>query len=325
VLVGTPGSVGVRTVKGRGFYYRQFYDAQRRKAADYIGAVNNPDAERRAAAIREQIDLSAALAKEARTLAERGYVRADSRTGAILASFANHGLFRAGATLIGSHAYGALLNEVGVCAAAFATEDIDLARGGPLSLGETGKEKVAFAQVLKDSTVPLCPVPGFAPAAPPTSYKAPGRDHLRVDLIVPSGGSEITTKAVPELTAHAIALPHLRALLERPMETVLLTREGVIAIRVPRPAAFVWHKMQLPVLRAESDKKRKDILQASVLFAVLSEDAPEALESAYASLSAPARKRVLTGATQVLRSLGPTPHERAIELMAELIPATRRR
>ncbi|MBX3205398.1 MAG: hypothetical protein KF764_10035 [Labilithrix sp.] len=323
VLVGTPGSVGVRQVKGRGFYYRQFYDAAGRKSAQYIGPVRSPEAEARAEAIRSQIALATALAKEARGLAERGYVRADARTGAIVASFANHGLFRAGATLIGSHAYGALLNELGVRAAAFMTEDIDLARGARLALGERGEQKVAFADVLEASTVPLVPVPALSPNIPSTSYK--GRERLRVDLLVPSGGAEVGIKAVPELGAHATALPHLRALLEEPIESVLLTREGATAIRVPRPEAFVWHKMQLPSLRGASDKKRKDVLQASVLFAVLAEDAPDALAESLAALSAPARRRLVDGATQALRLIEATPHERALELLVDLVPALRRR
>src|SRR4051812_14760503 len=93
VLVGSPGSVGVRRVKGREFYYRQFYDAQGRKAAEYIGAVGDRDAEERASAVREQIVIAASLARDARTLTRHGYVRTDTRAGAIIASFANHALF----------------------------------------------------------------------------------------------------------------------------------------------------------------------------------------------------------------------------------------
>ena len=117
VLVGTPGSVSVRAVNGRPYLYRQFYDAEGRKAAQYIGASDDGAAARRAEAIREQIALTKALVKDGRLLAERGYVRTDARTAAIVAVLANRGLFRAGAVLVGSHAYGALLNDLGVRAA----------------------------------------------------------------------------------------------------------------------------------------------------------------------------------------------------------------
>jgi hypothetical protein len=52
VLVGTPGSVDIRTVRGSSFYYRQFYDALGRKRAEYIGPVGNASAEARARSTR---------------------------------------------------------------------------------------------------------------------------------------------------------------------------------------------------------------------------------------------------------------------------------
>ncbi len=199
VLVGTPGSVGVREVNGSRFYYRQYYDPQGKKRAEYVGPVAEAGAEERVAALRSRIEVTNALVKDARLLAQRGYARVDTRTNAIVASLANHGIFRGGGLLVGSHAYGALLNELGVRAAAFTTEDVDVARGEPLDIATTSGEVVSFAQMLADSTIPLQPVPSLKRTAPSTSYKPPGADRLRVDLLVPARGREITTRAVPEL------------------------------------------------------------------------------------------------------------------------------
>ena len=317
VLVGTPGSVGTRAVNGRQFLYRQFYDAEGKKAAQYIGSAEDRQAALRAEAIGAQIMLTKALVKDARLLTERGYVRTDARTNAIVAVLSNRGLFRAGAVLVGSHAYGALLNDLGVRAAAFATEDVDIARGDRLELALA--EGDDFATMLADSTVPLSPVPGFDRKTPTTSYKAPGKDRLRVDLLVPSTSGEVSTRAVPELGAHATALPHLRYLLTGAHEAVLLGREGVIPVRVPRPEAFAWHKMLVSQLRtATSEKRAKDILQAAVLFAVLAEDAPDALEAAFAAVPRTARTATRSGARLVLAQLSKIGHERASELMQEL-------
>jgi hypothetical protein len=318
VLVGTPGSVGTREVNGRRFLYRQFYDAEGRKAAQYIGSSEDQQARRRADAIREQIVLTNALVKDARLLSERGYVRTEPRTGAIVAVLANRGLFRAGAVLVGSHAYGALLNDLGVRAASFATEDVAIARADRLELALA--EDDGFAKMLADSTVRLDPVRGFDRKTPATSYKAPGKDRLRVDLLVPSSGREVSIKPVPELRAHATALPHLRYLLTDTRDALLLGREGVIPVRVPRPEAFAWHKMLVSQLRGgTSEKRAKDILQATVLFAVLAEDAPDALESAFADIPRTAKTKTLSGARQVLSQLDAAGHERASELMKELV------
>jgi hypothetical protein len=95
VLPGTPGSVGVREVKGRRFYYRQFYDAEGKKGAEYIGPVGVPGAEEKAATVRGAISLAHSLVKEGRLLGQAGYVRADRRAVAVLGAFANHALFAA--------------------------------------------------------------------------------------------------------------------------------------------------------------------------------------------------------------------------------------
>jgi len=319
VLVGTPGSVGVREVNGSHFYYRQFYDPQGKKRAEYVGPVADTATEERAFALRGRIELTNALVKEARLLAQRGYARVEPRTNAILASLANHGLFRGGALLVGSHAYGALLNELGVRAAAFSTEDVDVARGEPLDLATESGEIADFARMLEDSTIPLQPVPQLKRGAPSTSYKPPGADRLRVDLLAPARGREVTTRAVPELKAHATALPHLAYLLESPIDAAVLGRESVVSVRVPRPEAFAWHKMLVSQLRgATSEKKAKDVEQASVLFAVLAEDAPDALTDALAAMPRGARTQTLSAARQVLKRLQSTSHERAADLLGGL-------
>ena len=312
-LVGTPGSVGERVVKGQRFLYRQFYDATGRKSATYLGPVADAEAEARASAAREAIATTNARIRETRELVRAGYARADSSTGAVAAVVANHGLFRAGAAIVGSHAYGALLNELGVKAAPYATLDLDLARGERLPALE-----LSFADILAESTLPLRAVPSFDPRVPSTSYKVAGADRFRVDLLVPGRGMEITTVAVPELQAHATALPFLGALLDRPMDSVLLVREGAIHVRVPRPEAFAWHKMLLSQLRAESrDKQGKDLRQAAVIFAALAEDAPDALADAFAALPRGARGRTRRGAAYVMSLLEANGHPRAAGVLRE--------
>lgn len=321
LLVGTPGSVGVRDVNGRQFLYRQFYDAQGRKSAEYIGPVGEPNAEARADAVREQIEITKGLLKEVRILAQQGYVRTDLRAGAILAALANHNLFRAGAVLVGSHAYGVLLNNLGVQGAAFFTEDVDIARNTPLKIAlpsETG-----FLQMLRDSTVPLNPIPALDRKAPSTSYKPPGRDRLRVDLLVPAEGPEVTIREVPELKAHATALPYLRYLLADPADTVVMARECVVPVKVPHPERFAWHKMLVSQLRASSSEKRgKDVQQAAVLLAVLAEDAPDGLMAAFDALPASVLGKTLSGARQVLSLLADSPHERAVDLLRDVVAAS---
>lgn len=320
LFVGSPGSVGLRRVKGSDFWYRQFYDPSGRKSAEYLGAAGDPEVERSVGELRGRIELARSIASEARALAGRGYVRVDGQAGPIVATFVRHGLFRAGAVLVGSHAYGVLLNELGARAAAFATEDVDLARGARLALHGASP---SFEEILEDSAVPLVAVPGFDPRTPPTSYKARGGGRIRVDLLAPARGREVAITAVPELAAHATALPHLAPLLEEPLDAVILTSDAAMPVRVPRPEAFVWHKMQLPAMRTQLDKQRKDATQAAVIFAVLAEDGADALVDTHARLSAAARRRLATGARQVRARLVAGRHDRALAILDELVPPRR--
>ena len=312
VLTGTPGSLSRREVNGRWFWYRQYYDAEDRKAADYVGAADD-EIEPRIAALRARIATANELLASARLLARAGYVRVDARTDAILAALSNHALFRAGGMLVGSHAYGALLNDVGARAAGFATEDVDIARDRALDLGDSK----TFAEMLTDSRVTLHPVPSLDRAVPSSSFKGPNR--LRVDLLVPTRGDAVKVLEVTDLKAHATALPYFAYLLADPLDTVVLGRSAVIAVKVPRPERLAWHKMLVSELRhRENDKRQKDIDQAAVLVAILAEREPGALEEASRELPSGARSKVRAAAAKVIERLASTGHDRAAETLRGL-------
>lgn len=317
LLVGTPGSVGQREVHGQPFLYRQFYDPGGAKRADYIGPAGDAVAQQRAAAIREAIEVSNGLLLDARLLAREGYVRVDSRVNAVVASLANHALFRAGAVLVGSHAYGSLLNELGIKSGAHLTEDIDVARLHRLKLGV---DQVSFAKMLEESTVSLSPVPGLDRKDHPTSFKAPGRDRLRVDLLVPAAGREVKVLPVPELEAYATALPHLDYVLTDPIDAIVLGRESVVPVKVPRPERMALHKLYVSQVRTSTSEKRtKDIQQAAVLVAVLAEADPGALEDALASFPRSARAKLQRGAKLALEVLETAGHERGLEALQGVV------
>lgn len=322
LLVGTPGSVGTRNVKGREYFYRQFYDTQGKKAAQYVGVVGDRTAEDRATAIREQIEVSKGLIRQGRLLADQGYVRTDLRTGSILATLVNHGLFEAGATLVGSHAFGALLNMLGVASAAFQTEDVDIARGRRLEIALLDDR--SFLDILRESTVPLNPIPALDRGGPSTSYKSPGLDRLRVDLLVPARGNKmgnkIETRAGPELRAHATALPYLGYLLEASVSAIVVARECVAPVKVPSPERFAWHKMLVSQLReSTSEKRSKDVWQATVLVAVLAEDAPDSLLQAAKALPRGMKGGTRRGAARVRALLEAGGYSRALEVLATAI------
>lgn len=322
LLIGTPGSVTRRIVSGRPFYYRQYYDVNGTKSADYVGPADTDEGERAAAAMRERIEVANALLLQARALVRAGYVRTDAKTDAVLVALANNGLFRAGGVLVGSHAYGALLNDLGVLASSHATEDVDFARDRALRL-EGGK---SFAEMLADSKLKLHEVPQLDRKKPSTSFKPPGADRLRIDLLVPTEGDEVKVLEVRDLKGHAMGMPFLRYLLQDPVATIVIGRSAIIPVNVPRPERLAWHKMLVSELRnRESDKKTKDLEQAAVLVAVLADAEPGALEDAFRALPRKTKNAVSLGAAKVRSMLAARGHTRAAELLGELVPQLERR
>ncbi len=136
VFVGTAGSVVERrNASGFRFYAHQHYDGDGKKRETYLaGPVGAGEADAAAEQLRVRIRETKELVPHLRLLGREGFNLVDAKTYATLASLHNHGVFVAGGMLIGSHAYGALLNRMGVRAAAYATEDIDIARRERLAL-----------------------------------------------------------------------------------------------------------------------------------------------------------------------------------------------
>lgn len=318
LLIGTPGTVSERTQDGRLYYFRQFYDAEGAKGAEHIGPRDHAASASKAAAIRGRIAQANDLLKSSQLLARGGYARTDARTDAVLVALANAGLFRAGAVVIGSHAYGALLNDLGIRAAAIVTEDIDVARGERLAV-----EGASFADLLAGSRVPLSPIPSLDRKGPSTSFFIPPilkRGRLRVDLVAPVAGTDVKVVRVPELDAHATGLPYLRYLLADPLETIILGRSSIIPVKAPRPERLAWHKMLVSELRAAtSDKSKKDLEQASVLIAALTEDSPETLLEACASLPRPIHSKAKRAASKVEARLAAGGHTNAVVLLHDAV------
>lgn len=111
-----------------------YSDAARRRQEVYLGKADDSAVIARVTGLRERIDAANSSIACVRLLARSGFATVDRKAYATLASLHNHGVFQAGALLIGPHAYGALLNALGARAVAYATEDVDIARREQLAL-----------------------------------------------------------------------------------------------------------------------------------------------------------------------------------------------
>ena len=312
VFVGTAGSVIERkNASGFCFYAHQYYDGDGKKTERYLaGPVGTADADGAAANLRSRIQEVKNLVPSLRMLGREGFNLVDPKTYATLASLHNHGVFAAGGMLIGSHAYGVILNRIGVRAAAYATEDVDIARREALALRTPPAG--GFLKMLRDSGLEFIEVPDLDRKDPPTSFKQRGRSRFHVDLLVPSRNETFPVVPVAELKAHATGLPYLDYLLAESQVAMLAAREGCCAVRVPVPERFAVHKLVVSRLRVGRDaKSAKDLHQAAVLCAALAESHPGALEAAVARVPPRARKYFKAALPQLSALL--KSHPRAIE------------
>jgi hypothetical protein len=198
--------------------------------------------------------------------------------------------------LVGAHAYGALLNTLGVKPRRnYATEDIDIARYAPIQLAAIPEG--GLLEILRGTGLPFVEVPQLDSRRPSTSYLQRGT-RLKVDLLVPSKDATYGSVRVPELRAHATALPFLGFLLAEQLDTVILARDRVIPLKVPRPERYCVHKLLVSQLRAKTGaaKDEKDLDQATLLAEVLEERFPGLVEETAAGLGRSALRLAVKGA-----------------------------
>jgi hypothetical protein len=246
-----------------------------------------------------------------RLLGREGFALVNAKTYATLASLYNHGVFQAGGVLIGSHAYGLLLNQLGAAGAPYATEDIDIARREKLAF--PALPEASFLEMLQSTGIPFIEVPQLDARQPSTSFKERGRSRFHVDLLVPSAGEDFQVVAVPELQAHATALPYLGYLLADSQMSLLMAREGCCMVRVPLPERFALHKLMVSQLRTNrGGQSEKDRFQAAVLLAVLGENHPGAIEEAWRRVPVSILARLRSAVAQIRHLLEPE-HVRAWE------------
>lgn len=315
VLLGAPGTI-IEHKRGPHVYFaRQFMSPEGKRCEESLGGPDrDPDVQQRVQTMRQRMERSQGLIARIRELGRLGFQLADNKTCATVGVLYNHGLFAAGAVLVGSHAYAVLLNMLGIQAVAYRTEDVDIARGHPLALA--GVPDDGLLGMLRQTGIAFVEVPGLHPAEPATSFTQMGPSRFHVDLLVPARTEDFAAVPVPELRAHATALPYLGYLLENTQMSVLLARHGAVPVRVPDAARFALHKLVVARMRpaAMHTKASKDLQQAATLLAMLAEQRPGDIEDACQALPSAARAKA-RGAGSFVKSLLQDAHPAAIEAL----------
>lgn len=192
--------------------------------------------------------------------------------GKILALLERNGIFLAGAALVGTPAFRAYANMLGVSWHSDAgTQDVDIAVDAQYSLAlPRSKSPANLGQLILDSGMGFIEVPALNPRQPTTSFRIRNRD-FRVDVLTPMRGRETTRPVrLNQFGTYATPLRHLDYLLEDVQPAVLLYGHGIM-INVPAPGRFAIHKCAISQKRstAAAAKIRKDLSQAEQVLEAL--------------------------------------------------------
>tara|TARA_R110002096_G_scaffold17196_1_gene59421 strand:+ start:931 stop:1959 length:1029 start_codon:yes stop_codon:yes gene_type:complete len=197
--------------------------------------------------------------------------------GKVLTLLERNGVFLAGAALVGTLAFRAYSNMLGVSWPSDAgTQDVDIAADNQYLLAvPRPKAPVNLGQLILDSGLGFIEVPTLNPKQPSTSFRIRNRD-FRVDVLAPMRGRETARPIKLEpFGTYATPLRHLDYLLEDIQPAVLLYGHGIM-INVPAPGRFAVHKCVISQKRGSTAaaRIRKDLSQAEQMFQALLELRP---------------------------------------------------
>ncbi|WP_176053209.1 GSU2403 family nucleotidyltransferase fold protein [Paraburkholderia caribensis] len=306
----SPGSAAQKTVDGKSYVYWRVYLASGKHKETSLGRTGKAAT---VTALENKLlerEEMRTLAADLQVLRKANFAVADNSSILTLATLFNAGVFSHGGMLLGSHAFGGLLNSLGVRSRAKCRSGTEIIS---LAFPQTG----SLLDILRSSGIPLNDEPGLDSSRSAISLKVRGK-FREVDLLMP-GTETCETRTLPGLQARATGLPYFHYLVSSPASGFILGKAHVVPVTLPGPARFALHKLIMSALREPSRKQtaENDLQQAAVLIDALTERFPDWLVSAANSLEEHASLRVASAATHTLK-LVPELSQRARDFLSDL-------
>jgi hypothetical protein len=279
------GSFSRKTVKGRRYWYFQFRGITGKGHQLYVG----PDSEATRALIERHKEgpPDVALQPLAGSAEALGLEPIHPRHLRVLRRLDEHGFFRAGGVLVGTHAFLAHGSMLGVrWGAPPRTEDLDLAHAGRnISIALPANVEVDTHAAIESLAMGLVPTTTLSGGAGP-SYINPAEPAFRIDFLTTLHRGREEPYEHPALHATLQPLKFLEYLLVDTTQAVLFCARGCVVANIPSPARYALHKLLVQGERTSAlkTKSAKDLHQAACLLELLRGEDSAGVEVAWSDL-----------------------------------------
>lgn len=265
------GSFNRKTVKGVEYWYYQFTDARGGKLRQIF--IGRDDDRIRALVERSRAGEATPLEPLAKSAIALGCAAATPVHFRVVRRLNEIGFFQAGGVLVGTHAFLAYGNELGIGWGSLAqTVDLDFAHAGTsIALALPTTLRIDTRSAVERLEAGLLPVPGLRPGERTASFTSRVDRQLRVDFLTPMQGGREEVLEDKTLGVNLQPLPFLEFILEDVHQAAVLSAVGATLVNVPDPARFALHKLLVFAERRRHDpsKALKDLRQAAALLEVL--------------------------------------------------------
>ena len=279
------GSFSSKTIKGHKYWYYQYSEPSGKLKQIFVGPDN--------AAVRSLIELKGQpgaaynLAPLAGSAVALGCADVLPKHLRVIRRLSEYGFFRAGGVLIGTHAFLAYGNMLGVqWGDSSRTQDIDFAHAGKsVALALPSNIEVQTHAAIESLQMGFLPISGLTDKSGAT-YLAPRDPGFRLDFLTTlhRGGEEKYEH--PKLHVTLQPLKFMEYSLVQVQQAVLFNAEGAVVVNVPHPARYALHKLIVYGERegAFSSKSGKDLIQAASLLQYFKENRTWEVQEAYGDL-----------------------------------------
>lgn len=279
------GSFASKTVKKRKFWYYQYTEPAGKVRQIFVG----PDSDVVRALVHKKNDPSAMqrVGMSAKAAAAYGCTQINSRQMRVIERLSEYGFFRAGGVLIGTHAFLAYGNMLGVkWGDSSHTQDIDFAHAGKsISLLLPSDFDANIHAAVESLQMGFLPMTGITSKAG-ASYLIPNEPEFKLDFLTTLHRGRDEPFKHEKLGITLQPMKFMEYSLEDIRQAVLFYGSTAVVVNVPSPERYALHKLIVAGERKGTFaiKAGKDLSQAAMLISRLREHHDSDLRAAWDDL-----------------------------------------